>query len=91
MYLLEAHTKVLVVRTHTLCFHGELTKIINHLSQNTHLLLFYPSYFCTEILTEPTTKNNNDEVDASDLKQLMDMGFTENRARKALLLNRLEK
>lgn len=41
-----------------------------------------------EILTEPTTKNNNEEVDANDLKQLMDMGFTENRARKALLLNR---
>lgn len=40
-----------------------------------------------EILNEPV-KNNNDEVDPSDLKQLMDMGFTEFRARKALLLNK---
>lgn len=40
-----------------------------------------------EILNEPA-KNNNEEVDPGDLKQLMDMGFPENRARKALLLNR---
>ena len=48
------------------------------------------STFWAEILSEPT-KNNNEEIDAGDLKQLMDMGFSENRARKALLLNRLVK
>lgn len=50
----------------------------------TQIFLLFSS---TEILNEPS-KNNNEEIDAGDLKQLMDMGFPENRARKALLLNR---
>jgi hypothetical protein len=41
-------------------------------------------WFITEMLKEPITEQ---EIDATALKQLCDMGFPENRARKALLLN----
>ena len=43
--------------------------------------------YISEILNEPM-KNNNEEVDEGDLRQLIDMGFPESRARKALLLNK---
>ena len=37
------------------------------------------------MLKEPT--QTEQEIDAAALKQLCDMGFTQNRAKKALLLN----
>ena len=46
--------------------------------------------YISEILNEPM-KNNNEEVDEGDLRQLIDMGFPESRARKALLLNKYSK
>lgn len=44
------------------------------------------SFLSSEMLNEPT--QTEQEIDAAALKKLCDMGFPQNRAKKALLLNR---
>lgn len=44
------------------------------------------SFLSSEMLNEPTQIEQ--EIDAAALKKLCDMGFPQNRAKKALLLNR---
>ena len=64
-------------------------RILTFLSRINFMLSCIPhdKMYVSEILNEPM-KNNNEEVDEGDLRQLIDMGFPESRARKALLLNK---